>query len=352
MIFFLYGENTFLAKRKLKELKEKFLNDVDPGGNNLFYLDGINLDINKLNEKVGSRSLLVKKRMVIIEDIFLNKTLTIFKDLSDFLKSKEEKLDDTIIIFIDSSLKTKQVRTSKDKQILQIDKSGNEKKLLKNPLALFNYLDNQKFKQEFPAFSNTEAANWIKNEVEKNKALISYQAANLTVSLSGNDLWKIDNEIKKLINYKAGLEPKLLEGGKKINIDIKDVETLVRGNFDENIFALTDAISARNAKLALKQLEEQYEAGLNDSYIISMFLRQFKILLQIRESLDSGLNQRKIMSTLKLHPFVIQKGINQVRNFNVKKLKEIFSDIVAIDEKIKTGKGDAKTMLGLLIAKI
>lgn len=352
MIIFLYGENTFLAKRKLKEFKNKFLNDIDPGGNNIFYLVGDTLSVDKLNEKIGSRSLLVKKRMIIIENIFQNKTKTIFKEITEYLKLKEKSLEDNIIIFIDSGVKSKAARGKIKKQTLMIDKSGKEKVMLKNPSLLFNFLSSQQFTQEFPALSNTEVSNWVKKEIENKKGSITFQASQLLSSLLGNNLWQINNEIDKLINYKLGSTPKLLEGGGKIEIDIKDVETLVKGSFDENIFALTDAISNKNIKLASKYLEEQYEAGLSDSYLINMFVRQFKILIQIRQALDSGLNSRKIMSELKLHPFIIQKGINQVRNFNLENLKNILNKLIKIDYSMKTGKGDPGTMLRLLILNI
>jgi len=51
------------------------------------------------------------------------------------------------------------------------------------------------------------------------------------------------------------MKPGLTEGG-VVDIDVSDVEELVKGKFDEDIFALTDAISARNKALAIKLLEE------------------------------------------------------------------------------------------------
>jgi len=127
---------------------------------------------------------------------------------------------------------------------------------------------------------------------------------------------------------------------------------LVRGNFDENIFALTDAISNKNNSLAAKLLEEQIEAGLADAYLINMIIRQFRILLQIRQALDSGQSSRQMISALRLHPFIVQKGINQVRRFDLDSLKNILSKLVEIDFKMKTGQADARTMLNLLIARI
>ncbi len=62
MIIFLYGEDTFRSRRKLNELKEKFLREVDPSGNSLTILDGEKTELEKINEAISPSSLLSKKK--------------------------------------------------------------------------------------------------------------------------------------------------------------------------------------------------------------------------------------------------------------------------------------------------
>jgi len=309
---------------------------------------GAEAGLKEINSKVSPGSLLSKKRMIVIEDIFLNKTQTVFEEVLDFFQKR--KFDDNIIIFWDSSIGVKV--TGRKKEVVKIDSSGRGKPLPAKQLKLFNFLAKQKYAQEFRSLSNLETADWIKKETKKRGGEIANQAAQTIVSLLGNDLWQIDNEIDKLINYKLGLEPKMVKGGEPAEIESREVEKLVRGRFDENIFALTDAISNKNKAMAIKLLEEQYELGLTDMYLMAMIVRQFKILLQIRQALDSGLTSRKIISSLKLHPFVAQKGINQARNFSLAVLKSILSQLVKIDYNMKTGQADVKTALNLLFVKI
>jgi DNA polymerase-3 subunit delta len=330
MIIFLYGEDTFRARRKLNEFKEKFLREIDPSGNSLVTLDGESVSLEKINEAVSPASLLVKKRMIIIENLFSNKSQAIFNQFVNLFKKRG--IEDNIIIFLDRV-------------------SGAEK-LPKYKSELFKALAEQKYAQEFKPLSNTEATAWTKKEVELRGGKISASAAAELTSLLGSDLWQISNEIDKLINYKASQKLHLLDGEKGAIIEAEDVKNLTRGQFDENIFALTDAISARNKQAAARLLEEQVEAGLTESYLLAMIIRQFKILLQIRQALNSGLTSRKIINLLKLHPFVVQKGINQARNFNLNILKNIFSKLVEIDYNAKSGKADIKSALSLLIAKI
>jgi len=349
MIIFLYGEDTFRSRQKLKELKERFLREIDPNGSSLTVLDGKNLTIEKINQTVSPGSLLAKKRLVIIEELFTNKAPNIFEQVYQYLKNKKFVKNDNITIFWESQIKTKKI---KNKEIIvSLDNIGRERVLTKQQQQLFNFLHTQKYSQQFNLLNNTEVAAWTKKEVIKRGGKISNQAVQILTSLVGSDLWHISNEIDKLLSYKSAVRPKLTGVG-AITIEVDDVENLVRGNMDENIFALTDAISHKNKALASRLLEEQLAAGLTDNYLLAMFIRQFKILLQIKQAQDVGFNSRKIVSSLKLHPFVVQKGLNQVRNFSLATLKNIINQLVRIDYLMKTGKADIHLMLNLLIAKI
>ncbi len=98
--------------------------------------------------------------------------------------------------------------------------------------------------------------------------------------------------------------------------------------------------------------ENEIDSGAGEGYLMFMVIRQIKILLQVKESTDVGNSPRQITSDLKLHPFVVQKSLAQVRNFNLESLKNIFSSLLQIDRKIKTGQADIKTEIELLIANL
>lgn len=321
MIIFLYGEDTFRSRLKLKELKAKFLREIDPGGTSLTVLEGEKVTLDKLGQSIGSVSLLSKKRMVVIENFFIRKDDDIFSQFYAYLSSKKESVEDNIIVVWDEI-------------------GSASKGLTKSRGVLFKFLVNSKYAQEFKLLSNLELLNWLKKEVEARGGQISHEAANLLVSMVGNDLWALNNELDKLTNYKAG------------KIESVDVRELVCGNIDENIFALTDAISNRNKNQVAKLFQEQLGAGSTGDYLLNMIMRQFRIMLEVRQALDVGDNARSIASTLKLHPFVVQKAVTQVRNFNLDTLKNILKQLVKIDYEMKTGKTDVVVALNMLIVKL
>jgi DNA polymerase III subunit delta len=375
MIIFLYGEDDFRAKKKIRELKDKFLREVDKSGGSIEDVEGKTADLKEINEKAATASLLASKRMIVIENIFSNKNKDLLPEAAEYFRAKEKNKWDNIVIFCDNSIKAK--RKMGGEEIVKLDADGRDKPLGKKEKELFSFLAKQKFVQEFKKLNNSELSAWVKKEVEARGGEISGRAIQVLVGLVGYDLWQIDREIDKLINFKAGENPQLFSSEDKNNlaadltvthpvsrgashpsregtliIEPEDVEKLVKGNFDDNIFALTDAIGARNKALAIKLLEEQFELGANEIYLLMMITRQIKIILQVRQALDLGQSSRAIISELKLNPYVVQKAIEQARNFSLNALKIIFDKLVEIDYKIKSGLGESHVLLNLLIGKL
>jgi DNA polymerase-3 subunit delta len=320
MIIFLYGADTFRAQRMLQEMKKKFISDVDPDANSLNILDGSGATLKEVAEKINTGSLFVKKRLVVIENIFKNKKTEIFSQLTEYLK-KFPAGENDIIIFLDEELGAK------------------ENSLKTEAKKLFTFLNKQKYAQEFKTLSNTQLLAWLKKEAAQYNKGVNSPAASLLINLTGGDLWLMAQEIKKLSFYTS----------EKIIIDT-DVKTLTAGTFNEDIFALTDALSAKNKPQAIRLLEEQYAAGLSDEYLIAMLIRQFKILLRIREALDTKMNPLEMAGKLKLHPYVAKKGALQARNFSSQTLKNYLNSLIQLDFSNKNGLTDIKTELILLIS--
>jgi len=344
MIVFLYGQDSFRSRLKLKELKDKYLREVDKAGSGLSSVSGAKATFAEIAAAIGPASLLSKKRLIVIEDIFASKDQAIFEKTHDYLKKNSQS--DNIIIFWEANLKLKKIKNALLPFL--VDSGGQDKPLNKKSSDLFKFLAKQKYVFSFNLLSHAELAGWVRKEVARRGGKISLEAATVLIGLVGSDGWQISQEIDKLLSFKQS--EKLTES--LLEISAADVKKLVQGVFSENIFALTDAISSKNKSLAIKLLDEQIAAGLDGSYLLNMFVRQFRILLQLRQALDSGLTSRQIATQIKLHPFVLQKGLEQARNFNLATLKNIFKRLAEIDYLVKSGRGDYITGLNVLIAKL
>lgn len=350
MIIFLYGEDDFRAKNKLSELKAKFLKEVDKSGGSLEWIDGEKASLREINEKSSGGSLLAPKRMIVIENIFRAKDKELLPEVLKYFQAKEKSGNDNIIVFLENFLKTKKKYDSEE--TVKLDADGRDKPLTKAEKAFFDFLSGTKIKQEFKKLNNLELSSWIRNEAAVRGGQIGLRAINALMMVTAGDMWQLDNEINKLINYKKGQAPTMVGEAGLAEISEADVEELVRGAFEENIFALTDAIGSKNRALAIKLLEEEVKSGSNEIYILSMIIRQIKIILQARQGLDLGQTPKKIATDMKVISFVANKAIAQARNFNLESLKNILSQLVEIDYKAKSGQGDPLTWLNLLVSRL
>lgn len=339
MIIFFYGENDFKINQKTQELQDKFIREVDTSGNNIFKLEGDKIKLEEISGQIGSGSLFCNKKMIIISDLIKNKQKNILNNINDYIKKNKIEKSSDIFIFIEKNIKNKG-----SKGLLKI--IGEREVLLnKEEKKFYDILVQQKFSQEFKNFNQIELINFIKKEFTSYNLKIENKEIQLLLALSGENTWNIYTEIKKIAHFKLSQKP-------DNKISPQDIEKMSSGIFTENIFNFTDAISNKNIKLTLKILEEQYSAGSEPDYIVSMLLRQFKILLQIRELLDLNFNSQRILANLKLHPFIINKGINQAKNFEAKKIKKIINELTKIEKINRQGQINIKAHINLLISNL
>ena len=123
---------------------------------------------------------------------------------------------------------------------------------------------------------------------------------------------------------------------------------------DDNIFNLADAIVGGQGKDVFEMMREQYDQGKDVLYLFAMILRQFRILLQIRDFFERDDNPQsdRIAKELGLHPFVVKKALPLAKRYSMKELQKIYSDLLDLDAKIKTGRGDQSVLLDVFVARL
>jgi DNA polymerase-3 subunit delta len=339
MIIFLYGDNDFKIHQKVKELKEKFIKEIDPSEQNIWKLEGEKIKVEDLSSKLGSSSLFISKKMLIISNLIKNKQKDFFKTILEYIKKNKISDSPDILIFTEQYLKNKN-----NKGLVKIN-NEKESPLNTSEKSFFEFLLQEKYAQEIKKFNNQELINFIQKEFKNYSLQIENREAQEIINLTAADPWMIKNEIKKLSHLK-------LSNPNNKKIEKKDIQENIFEKHQENIFAFTDSISSRNIKHSLDILEKQYLADLEPDYILNMLIRQFKILLQIKEALELNFNTNKIINKLKLHPFIINKGINQARNFDKKTLKNIINQLIDLDKKNRSEFCDLRSEINLVINKL
>ncbi len=311
MIYFIYGQDNYRAKEKLQEITDHY-KSVHKSGLNLVQIDAKENNFKDVFNNFKITSMFDEKKLIILKDIFLNKKFG--EDLLEEIKILENEKD-VIIIFEKNEVDQ---RTKLFKALIKSAKCQE-----------FNFLDNRGLK------------NWFKKESEKYKLKIDPVAENTLLLYVGNDLWQLENEIKKLVNFKPG----------KI-IKKEDIILQIKPKTENDIFKTIDAISQKDKKQALSFLHKHLDDGDNSLYLLSMVAYQFRNLLIIKEMIDSGLPYAVIQKKSGLNPFMVRKTYYLCGQFTFLELKKIYRKIFQIDLNIKTGKIDAETALDLLVATV
>lgn len=311
MILFLYGEDTYRLKQKVRELKNRFI-DASLGDTNLSILDGKMISYDEIVRQILAMPFLAKSRLIIIENIIRDGKPEVREKIVEFLPKIPIS---SVVVFVEEGVPDK--RTS-----------------------LFKKLNQPKVSQEFPLLDETQLRRWIKKEVEARGGEIEPEAVSKLVEYVGNDLWRLSNELDKVTGY-------------RLQVTADSIELLVKPQIESNIFNLIDSIGAKNKKRALQELHNLIENGQNELYILSMIVYQFRNLLIVRDFVERGVsNQYDLSKKASLHPFVAGKTLSQARNYTIDNLKKIYQMLLDFDLKMKTGQLEPRTALDLLVVKL
>lgn len=351
-IYLYFGDDDFTIAENIRKEKDGF--EKKGGGINTHEIDWNNQNLSK-DEKLGKL-----QNGLMSGSLFSSEKLLIIKN-SLFFSGKKKKEDETEEENIaDNDEKEKIIlkylaNPQKEIKIFFVEESLDKRKKIYKELLKLEKSGAAEI-EEFSTPADFKFESWIKNRIGRLGGKISKDALGaLIISLgkglaqkdrSGKinqsyNLWEASNEIEKLVNYREGKE-----------IEKEDVELLVKSKVDMNIFNLIDSISSKNKNKAALLLNKQIEEGLNENYILTMFVYQFRNLIKIKSLLDQGFANPQIVARTKMHPFVVQKTVQQCQKFEMEALKKIYQKLFDADLAIKTGKMDARLVLDLLVVSV
>ena len=212
---------------------------------------------------------------------------------------------------------------------------------LKKNETLFKQAKEGHFFFEYKSPKKGQLSQWVIDYFKKEGKKVDFEVATYLVSMLGDDLSLLANEIQKIALY----------AGERHNLVIGDVKAVCCRQAHETIFDLVDALGQTDLPLALWHLNNLFHTE-KEGRIFHMIVRQFRLLLKTKGlvSKESGLAQ--MSRTLGLPSFIVTKYMQQARHFSVSKLTNALSILLDTEVAYKTTATPVNSALELALVKI
>jgi len=184
---------------------------------------------------------------------------------------------------------------------------------------------------------------WLQKQAKSMGGKITPAAADLLAEWIGTDTRLAALELEKLLTY-ANYER---------TVEAQDVEALSINNAHGNIFQFVDALAEHNPTQALNQLHRLMDEQ-EPIQIFSMIVRQFRLLLQVRELLDDGKGLQDIPKDIPeiRASLVAEKMARQARRYDLEKLKAVYRRLLLVDRDLKTSQVTPELAFDLLVVEL
>ena len=319
-----HGADEFTRAETLADFKRR-IGPPDTIDLNTTVLDERGLTLSKLRHACDAIPFLAKKRLVIVNGLLTRLAARKAKKASATNKKYLAALADYL------------PRMPETTRLVFVE---NKSLPAKHPILQLAQQDERGYAKQFAPPNDRDLPRWVTKRVGKHGGEIDPQAVQQLAAVVGTDLRLLDQEIVKLVTYTNAERP----------ITTADVEKLVPYAQTAIVFDMVDALGRRDGRTASQTLHRLLDAGEHPMGLLAMIVRQFRLLIQVKELRIEGASARDAAKALKLHPFPTGKLYKQSSHFTAAQLETVYRHLLDTDVDIKTGKIEVELALDLLVA--
>jgi DNA polymerase III delta subunit len=305
MTLFFYGANSYALRKQLAQMIEAYRAKAgsDYG---LDRIDGAAVKARDLGATLQASPFLASSRLVIVEGAAANKPVA--EKLAQIM---EHVPPTTVAVFVEREVDQ---RTTAFRTLSKADKV-----------------------MKFEPVTGPKLLGWLKAEAERLGGTADPAALRELVETAGEDQWRLEGEINKLVNY----EP---------HITVEAVRELVAPSVERSIFDLVEAMAAGRAAAALSGFHALLRQKESEIYILTMVQWQLRNLLLAKTAPD--LSPAELAKAAGMSPFVAGKMMSAQSGLSEGRLKEAFMAAADCDYDIKSGRLKAEAAVEQLIYRV
>ena len=306
-IYLLYGEEAYLKRSYKEKMKNAMVGTEDTMNYNYFV--GKGSSIPEIIDIAETMPFFADRRLIIVEDSGFFKSAN---ELGDYIRELPET---TNFIFVET----------------EIDKRNKLYKVVKDKGRVI----------ELGRQDEKTLTAWVLSKLKAEQKNITKAALEMFFTKTGDDMELIEKELEKLVSYCY----------EKDSITPKEVEEVCTVTITNRIFDMISAIAERKQEKALELYYDLLSLKEPPMRILFLIVRQFHLLLQVKELRRLGMPNAEIAKKTSLAPFLVGKYLSQAGLFEKRQLREALEDCIDTEQAVKQGKLNDKIGVEMLIVK-
>ena len=188
----------------------------------------------------------------------------------------------------------------------------------------------------FDPLTNTQLNNFLQNRAKKNNIVLDESAANRMIAYLGSDLGALENTLLMLGAYV----------GFGNRVTAKTVDTLVQKPSEAKVFDVMNLLWAGNKRDGMRALTELVNDPSESAMgLATMFSRNVRNVLNVKQLLLRGKNEAQIAQTLGMKPYPVQKSVVSAKKRSYTQLCEMMDAFINVEWNQKQGLGKATDSL-------
>ena len=305
MIFFFYGPNGYAARQEIHRLRDSY---VQKTGSDLGFerLDGTRQGLQDLRSVLQTAPFLVTSRLIVVEGLGTT------KPAADALTKVLEAVPaSTVVVFYDAETDSR---------------TAYYKTLLKSARPI-----------KFEMLTSSDLIEWLDKKVKRLGGSLTRPAAQALLDACGDDQWRLEGELTKLVNYNSVVTPEA-------------VKLMVVPTLNQSIFDLTEAMSAGRGRAALVSYQNLLAERVNEHYILTMVTWQLRNLLFARCA--GGITPTELSKVAGLSPYVASKAVTAAKGYEEATLRAAMIAAAECEYRIKSGLEPSERAVERLILEV
>ncbi len=199
------------------------------------------------------------------------------------------------------------------------------------------------FERVFPRVRFQDVPAWLRRQARAIGVDLDESAVRELTRLGGEDLRRLDNELRKLADFANGTTVTRVE-----------VQELVAAR-DASTWALLDGLTDRRREAALMALRQLYGQGENPEAILSRDVAPlYRRLLIAKEisRLPRAERARFDPASVGLNPNTLPRLMDQSSRFDADELEHALELLIDLDRQIKTGETEPEAAVEVAIVEL